>query len=1292
MRLGLGLGIVKSAASIYKGILDKFPNAVAAYSTRKLKTSYPTTLPADYGGGAAAAYSLRKVKSDYGGSAVKVRRSSDGELQDIGFDNNGNLDTTALLAFVNASGNAYTSDFRVIGDPPIDQEDMVEVGGTGVGGQSIADVSDAYKFTQDSSTGIHRAANPTNTNIVGGNISVSFDYYLPSGQTANRILFRTSDAGDAQVDLTTTDAWTTYTTTFSGIAGDSFLFYSAIIGQGLSFTGNGSDHFYLKNIVVTQTDADGHVTRWYSQSDPVDTYTADFSGGADNFVGNANNTPTGGLSITDEYGTTIDNVLELNCDNTNDTEHPLRKNNPFGASNPINGKTLKCSFKMLVPSGQTGLVSAALSDGNLTTGGILSDGKVTEQGRWTTFTDVAWTQTALQSRLIFMGLDSSDDPEFVATAGEKFYIADVVLTETTDAYNGTDSQQPLIVSGGTLVEENGKAAILSAPLATQNLLRATFTLPQPLSIIGVVKTPLDRDQVPISSQNTTLRVYRRFATSNNFLIQAGSNIFAGSQTLEQSLEFTVYNGSSGIFALDGNLLVSANFGTNGLDNLDLFQSNGALPSYETYLQEVIVFASDQSANRKDIEWNINNHYSIYDQWDRESCMNVRRSSDNATQDIGFSGKNINQTQLESFVNDASPVLDDYTGDDAAAAAYSLRKVRSAYTGSAIKVRRSSDDALQDIGFDANGDLDTTALLDFVGGQNLLVQSNQFDTSPWTDPNADVTGGQEGRDGTTDAWELSLTGTFGQTTQLVSASGTNTLSFYAKSGTSDFVRPYIAGPNKYAYFDLLNGQTGAQTGVASSIEDAGNGWWRCSFTVTGAITDVRIHVADSISTVGTTTSGSIYIQDAQLEEGSTATTYNPTTTGIGGNGHVTTWYDQSGNGNDATNATESEQPLVVSGGSVVIQGEKTSIDFGTISENKCLSLNTSSTTNFITIVHNVTYRGTKNQVLLALSNSNYIIIPSADGGKLKYANSGDNMISTTNVGTFQLSTIDINDGKLYTNGSEEDSVTTASGATTRYIIGNYTTTSGNQLEGYVSELIIFDSNQSTNRLSIEGNIGRYYNITGYRDGFVTKWYDQSGEYNHAENSTHDEQPQVVSNGSMLKENGKAAIEFSGNPVYLDASSAISDAFTGNSVYYKFEVAQVTSTSKGGILSANVGYRGFFNPPSYDYANFHNPNGLEVISSLNVDRTNQFLFSESFDANTGGGTYELYGNGSLERSQGSEGTSNLDTPTSVHIGRDPSGGSSAYLVGKIQEAIFFNSDQSSNRTDIEKNINTHFKIYS
>lgn len=49
----------------------------------------------------------------------------------------------------------------------------------------------------------------------------------------------------------------------------------------------------------------------------------------------------------------------------------------------------------------------------------------------------------------------------------------------------------------------------------------------------------------------------------------------------------------------------------------------------------------------------------------------------------------------------------------AAAAYSTRKLRSAYAGSAIRVRRSFDNAEADIGFTAAGDLDTTALLAFV---------------------------------------------------------------------------------------------------------------------------------------------------------------------------------------------------------------------------------------------------------------------------------------------------------------------------------------------------------------------------------------------------------------------------------------------------------------------------------------------------------------------------------------------------------------------------------------------------
>ncbi|MCD6013653.1 MAG: type sorting protein, partial [Flavipsychrobacter sp.] len=47
-------------------------------------------------------------------------------------------------------------------------------------------------------------------------------------------------------------------------------------------------------------------------------------------------------------------------------------------------------------------------------------------------------------------------------------------------------------------------------------------------------------------------------------------------------------------------------------------------------------------------------------------------------------------------------------------AFSLRKLSSSYSGSAIQVRRSSDNATQDIGFDGSGNLDQSALLTFVG--------------------------------------------------------------------------------------------------------------------------------------------------------------------------------------------------------------------------------------------------------------------------------------------------------------------------------------------------------------------------------------------------------------------------------------------------------------------------------------------------------------------------------------------------------------------------------------------------
>lgn len=76
--------------------------------------------------------------------------------------------------------------------------------------------------------------------------------------------------------------------------------------------------------------------------------------------------------------------------------------------------------------------------------------------------------------------------------------------------------------------------------------------------------------------------------------------------------------------------------------------------------------------------------------------------------------------LASSINIAPSVtylLDSYPG---ASVAYSLRKLRSVYNGSAIRVRRSSDNTEFDIGFTALGELNTTSLTTFVGGGNGFI--------------------------------------------------------------------------------------------------------------------------------------------------------------------------------------------------------------------------------------------------------------------------------------------------------------------------------------------------------------------------------------------------------------------------------------------------------------------------------------------------------------------------------------------------------------------------------------------
>jgi hypothetical protein len=108
-------------------------------------------------------------------------------------------------------------------------------------------------------------------------------------------------------------------------------------------------------------------------------------------------------------------------------------------------------------------------------------------------------------------------------------------------------------------------------------------------------------------------------------------------------------------------------------------------------------------------------------------------------DLKIGATEINEVRLGSVLvwQRSSYLLDLYTG---AAVAYSMRKLKSSYTGACMRVRRSSDNAEQDIGF-LGDDLDTDSLLSFVGVGNGFVTTWYDQSGNARDASQGFAGGQ-----------------------------------------------------------------------------------------------------------------------------------------------------------------------------------------------------------------------------------------------------------------------------------------------------------------------------------------------------------------------------------------------------------------------------------------------------------------------------------------------------------------------------------------------------------------------
>ena len=177
--------------------------------------------------------------------------------------------------------------------------------------------------------------------------------------------------------------------------------------------------------------------------------------------------------------------------------------------------------------------------------------------------------------------------------------------------------------------------------------------------------------------------------------------------------------------------------------------------------------------------------------------------------------------------------------------------------------------------------DTPSLLLEPQRTNVFLQSNQFDTS-WTKSNITISSGEIGVAGGLGAWKITANSGSGdkKLIQAPSISGSTMVSVYAKAGTRDYVylRGVTSGTNKRVYFNLSNGTVGTNEGLSADIVNMGNGWYRCIAQIdqqSGFEFYIGIAENDNEAFYTDDGTGTIYVQYAQAEAGSYATSYIPT---------------------------------------------------------------------------------------------------------------------------------------------------------------------------------------------------------------------------------------------------------------------------------------------------------------------------------------------------------------------------------------------------------------------------------
>ena len=291
--------------------------------------------------------------------------------------------------------------------------------------------------------------------------------------------------------------------------------------------------------------------------------------------------------------------------------------------------------------------------------------------------------------------------------------------------------------------------------------------------------------------------------------------------------------------------------------------------------------------------------------------------------------------------------------------------------------------------------------------NLIPYSEDFSDASWSKADTTVSNSVISPEGTANAFNLlnnnALSQAYTNTNITVTATNNYIFSVFVKKGNVRYIALVNLNPFTSSYFDLQDGVALASNAISSSIEDYGNGWFRCSVE-TVADTNTKycgIYLSEngsSLDASGIPNGDGVKIYGAQLEE----------------NSHVTSYIKNAGTAlgvtRTADTASGSGSSTVINSSEGVLYAQASKLINGVVSES--ISLSDGTNNNLIQIQWNATIdrfqfyarSGGGTYDLLVVNN-----IPQTDMNKIALSWDSVNFYAWINgvkVGTLSISNLPI----------------------------------------------------------------------------------------------------------------------------------------------------------------------------------------------------------------------------------------------------------------------------------------------